>query len=143
VNTFDCCCVLAGAMSGMKIPKNMKGGKMPNMHMDVNQMSRMIPPHMLQMMGGAFGSASVHLLGIVDRPVVHPSLGSVLNAPFRSVRNTPTFVSESRVCALMLPRSWSLMTEFDTSAMSNTAADCGCAGPAALQNLMKSMEGKM
>ena len=27
---------------------------MPNMHMDVNQMSRMIPPHMLQMMGGAF-----------------------------------------------------------------------------------------
>ena len=37
----------------MKIPKNMKGGKMPNMHMDVNQMSRMIPPHMLQMMGGA------------------------------------------------------------------------------------------
>ena len=44
--------VRSGAMSGMKIPKNLKGGKMPNMHMDVNQMSRMLPPHMLQMMGG-------------------------------------------------------------------------------------------
>ena len=43
----------------MKIPKNMKGGKMPNMHMDVNQMSRMIPPHMLQMMGGAAGTANL------------------------------------------------------------------------------------
>ena len=41
-------------MGGMKIPKNFKaGGKMPNMHMDANQMSKLLPPHMLQMMGGA------------------------------------------------------------------------------------------
>lgn len=44
-----------GAMGSMKIPKNFKaGGKMPNMHIDANQMSKMLPPHMLQMMGGTF-----------------------------------------------------------------------------------------
>lgn len=41
-------------MGSMKIPKNFKGGKMPNMHMDAAQMSKMLPPNMVQMMGGAF-----------------------------------------------------------------------------------------
>lgn len=39
-------------MKGLKIPKNMKPGQMPNMQMNAAQMSRMLPPHMLKMMGG-------------------------------------------------------------------------------------------
>ena len=39
-------CACVGAMGSMKIPKNFKGGKVPNM--DAAQMSKMLPPHMLQ-----------------------------------------------------------------------------------------------
>ena len=68
----------AGAMSGMKIPKNMKGGKMPNMHMDVNQMSRMIPPHMLQMMGGASKVCGLHLIRVHAAVAPRPCLVATL-----------------------------------------------------------------
>jgi hypothetical protein len=44
---------LAAAMKGMKLPKNLKGDINPrNMQQNIAQMSRMLPPHMLKMMGG-------------------------------------------------------------------------------------------
>ena len=44
------------ALKGMKLPKNMKGDMNPrNMQQNLAQMSRMLPPHMLKMMGGAGG----------------------------------------------------------------------------------------
>jgi signal recognition particle subunit SRP54 len=40
-------------MKGMKLPKNLKGDMNPrNMQQNIAQMSRMLPPHMLKMMGG-------------------------------------------------------------------------------------------
>jgi signal recognition particle subunit SRP54 len=43
----------AAAMKGMKLPKNLKGDMNPrNMQQNIAQMSRMLPPHMLKMMGG-------------------------------------------------------------------------------------------
>lgn len=46
--------VFTTAMKGMKIPKNMMkgGGSRGNMQQDMAQVSRMLPPHMLKMMGG-------------------------------------------------------------------------------------------
>ena len=43
-----------GAMKGVKIPKNLKGKDAAKAmeKMDINQMSRMLPPGMLQKMGG-------------------------------------------------------------------------------------------
>ena len=41
------------AMKGMKLPKNLKGDMNPrNMQANIAQMSKMLPPHMLKMMGG-------------------------------------------------------------------------------------------
>ena len=43
----------AAAMKGMKLPKGLKGDINPrNMQQSIAQMSRMLPPHMLKMMGG-------------------------------------------------------------------------------------------
>lgn len=40
-------------MKGMKLPKGLKGDINPrNMQQSIAQMSRMLPPHMLKMMGG-------------------------------------------------------------------------------------------
>lgn len=40
-------------MKSMRLPKNLKGEMNPrNMQMNAQQMSRMLPPHMLKMMGG-------------------------------------------------------------------------------------------
>ncbi|KAL4440590.1 hypothetical protein ABPG75_003591 [Micractinium tetrahymenae] len=45
--------VFSTAMKGMKLPKNLKGDINPrNMQQNIAQMSRMLPPHMLKMMGG-------------------------------------------------------------------------------------------
>ncbi|KAL6779796.1 SRP54 [Auxenochlorella protothecoides x Auxenochlorella symbiontica] len=45
--------VFSTAMKGMKIPKNLKGDMNPrNMQANIAQMSKMLPPHMLKMMGG-------------------------------------------------------------------------------------------
>jgi signal recognition particle subunit SRP54 len=41
------------ALKGMKLPKNLKGDVNPrNMQANIAQMSRMLPPQMLKMMGG-------------------------------------------------------------------------------------------
>jgi len=46
--------VFTTAMKGMKLPKNMKGDINPrNMQSQIAQVSRMLPPQMLKMMGGA------------------------------------------------------------------------------------------
>lgn len=45
--------LFTSAMKNMKLPKNMKGDMNPrNMQQNLSQMSRMLPPHMLKMMGG-------------------------------------------------------------------------------------------
>lgn len=45
--------VFSTAMKGMKLPKNLKGDMNPrNMQQNISQMTRMLPPQMLKMMGG-------------------------------------------------------------------------------------------
>jgi signal recognition particle subunit SRP54 len=45
--------VFTTTMKGMKLPKNLKGDMNPrNMQQNISQMSRMLPPQMLKMMGG-------------------------------------------------------------------------------------------
>ena len=45
--------VFTKTMKGMKLPKNMKGDLNPrNMQQSISQVSKMLPPEMLKMMGG-------------------------------------------------------------------------------------------